>query len=915
MRAAWRLATSSLSARPSRTVLLTIAVALAATLIAAVACAMNSIHASVRLQLDEQVGTAEARIRAGGGRVIPPEVLETARSWPGVEHANGWLQDTISLRYNTSTLQEGDDGAFAPADASFKASSLIIAMDSQEFERWAPVRLIEGRLPREPGEVIVDAMLAERLSYEYVNTKETRPSFAIGAGSVDYLDRPAPSLPESVSDARAAERLNAAIGVRVGDTIGIARLFRRDVPLRVVGIAQAPPLGGRPRAYVVRQTLADLLGSAPGSTEIELDLDDDIDAEAFVARHADELGEGLLLTTTERVTTGVTKNMASSQLNFLLAIVLATLSAAFIILTGLSTGVSEQQRELGVLRSVGATRLQIASSQLAHGLLIGAAGAFIGIPTGIALAWMLVSYFEDKVPAGLSVPPGILTLAALGSLGAGLLGAAWPAWQASRMSVVRALASHATPVRTRTLAIVSLCGLFGVLLQLGIIFLLDNGQAMFWAYATIGLPGMFLGYFLLSVPLAYLLSIVLGPLLSRLLGLPRSLLGPTVRKTPYRHGFTSGAMMVGLAMMVEIWSVGGAFLRDWLTKIEFPDAFVSGLALPPEARETIESLEFVERTSVISQHIIEVDAFGVRALQSYTSWFFAFEPDSFFDMAEITFVDGDPETARRRLNEGGAVIVAREFQIAKGLGAGDAFTFKHEDQEHTLEIVGVVTSPGLELASKFFNIGEDFTNQAIHAVFGSREDARRLFNAEAVQLIQVDLTEDIDDAEAVQGLREAVFGLGVLDVGSGRMIKDQLRVFVHGMLLVFSSVAIGAMLVACLGVANLIIAGIESRKFEFGVLRSVGAGRGVLVRLIAGEAIIIAVGASILGTLMGLQASAAAMRLLALLLGIEFSPRPPALAMLVGWSVVALMTLGAATPAILRLNRRKPLELLASTAA
>ncbi|MFI4897128.1 MAG: ABC transporter permease, partial [Phycisphaerales bacterium JB059] len=491
-------------------------------------------------------------------------------------------------------------------------------------------------------------------------------------------------------------------------------------------------------------------------------------------------------------------------------------------------------------------------------------------------------------------------------------GAAWPAWQAARMSVVRALASRAAPPRRRTLMLVSAAGAAGVLIQLSIVLIPTDAQTVFWAYATLGLPAMFIGYFLLSVPLALLLARLLGPALTRLHRLPPSLLGPTIRQTPYRHGFTSGAMMVGLAMMVEIWSVGGAFLRDWLTKVEFPDAFVSGLALPPEARDTIESLEFVERTSVISQHIIEVDAFGVQALQRYTSWFFAFEPDSFFDMAEITFVDGDAETARRRLNEGGAVIVAREFQIAKGLGAGDDFTFTHEGEEHTLEIVGVVTSPGLELASKFFNIGEDFTNQAIHAVFGSRGDAKRLFNADAVQLIQVDLTEDIDDAEAVQRLREAVFGLGVLDVGSGRMIKDQLRVFVHGMLLVFSSVAIGAMLVACLGVANLIIAGIEARRFEFGVLRSVGAGRALLVRLIAGEAVIIALGAAILGSLMGLQGSLAAMRLYAMLLGIEFTPRPPFAALAIGWGVVLLITLAAATPAILRLNRRRPLELLAS---
>ncbi len=34
------------------------------------------------------------------------------------------------------------------------------------------------------------------------------------------------------------------------------------------------------------------------------------------------------------------------------------------------------------------------------------------------------------------------------------------------------------------------------------------------------------------------------------------------------------------------------------------------------------------------------------------------------------------------------------------------------------EIVGVVTSPGLEIVSKFFNVGETYADQAVHAVFG-----------------------------------------------------------------------------------------------------------------------------------------------------------------------------------------------------
>jgi hypothetical protein len=62
-------------------------------------------------------------------------------------------------------------------------------------------------------------------------------------------------------------------------------------------------------------------------------------------------------------------------------------------------------------------------------------------------------------------------------------------------------------------------------------------------------------------------------------GLPPTLLGRTVAATPFRHGFTAGAMMAGLALMISIWINGGSVLRDWLAKIEFPDAFVNGFRL------------------------------------------------------------------------------------------------------------------------------------------------------------------------------------------------------------------------------------------------------------------------------------------------------------------------------------------------
>src|SRR5262249_1981084 len=237
------------------------------------------------------------------------------------------------------------------------------------------------------------------------------------------------------------------------------------------------------------------------------------------------------------------------------------------------------------------------------------------------------------------------------------------------------------------------------------------------------------------------------------------------------------------------------------------------------------------------------------------------------------------------------------------------------------EIVGVVASPGLEIASKFFNVGEDLTDQSIHAVFGSRSDLKDKFfggQPAPIHLIQIQFVpkaiENGDEA-ALGPIPSELMKKGsvFLDAGSGRQLKDQVRTFAKGAILVFSSIAIISMLIACFGVANIIVAGIDARQFEFGVLRAVGAQRSLLSRLIAGEALLIALAACILGTCMGLQGSWAGQRLDRMLLGLDLTVRPPLLPVALSWVVVIVLTLAAAMPAILRLARKRPRDLLAAT--
>ena len=149
------------------------------------------------------------------------------------------------------------------------------------------------------------------------------------------------------------------------------------------------------------------------------------------------------------------------------------------------------------------------------------------------------------------------------------------------------------------------------------------------------------------------------------------------------------------------------------------------------------------------------------------------------------------------------VAFAAEEAREIGLGLGDTFVCKKNGNSFEFAIVGFVTSPGIELVSKFFNVGAEFEQQAVHAVFGSRDDLKTKLGSDAIHLIQIDLRDDVDDAEAMATIRDELFEYAILDAGSGREIRDEIVGFITQSLVAMSSIAIASMLIASLGVANL----------------------------------------------------------------------------------------------------------------
>ncbi len=872
MRPAWRLCINSLSVRRSRTALLISTVALSSALIAAVACAMASVHHAVRQRVESTVGAADVRVSRIGKDALDPKVLEAIRAWPETRLAVARLGGAIALKRASREKIEADEPKAAFNDEA--VPTIGFGLDLPGHWSLYEYPLLEGRLIATSAE---------------------------GGDAEIMLDR------------TAAE----ALGAGLGDRLDVQR-FGDPLTLTVVGIVRPPPLGtlSKPETYVTLSTMQ-AINQSPGAVrEIDVLLKEPALAERIAEERSSQFEKGVVVRAGSKVVTGLNKNLQSSQLGMRIASALSFLAASFIIMTGLTTGVTERHRELAILRCIGGTRLQMAESQVATGVVVGGLGALIGLPLGVFGSFVLVTAFPERLPGGFVLNPSGLLTAAIGSLIAGVIGAAWPAVQAARTSPLEALAVRAHKPRLWGLLV---CGVSGMVLAGLHVLILSSANNSGWLTVDrlflldvmLGIPALFTGYFLMAVPVTWLLAGGLAPLLSAVLRLPRGLLVRTLHATPYRFGFTAAAMMMGLALLVGIWTNGQAIMRDWLGSIEFPDAFVAGLSLSERTLERIEKLPAVTGVAAVSIQTLRTDSFGLKAFDNTNTTFVGFDPEPFFRMTRLTWVQGDESSAREALKQGGAVLVANEFRVARGLGVGDTLTLSHNDKPYPFQIVGVVNSPGLDIASKFFSIGDDYLDNAVNGVFGTRDDLKRLFGNTGIQLIQIGIDPAADDAEAMKQIRKLA-GFEIISAGSGREIKAEIGKFLKSTLFIFSLVAVGAMLVACFGVANLIVAGVQARSFEFGVIRALGGSGGVLVRLVVAEALIVALSACVMGTLMGAQVSWGGQRMYEVMLGLVLTLRLPLVPTLAGWATVIAITLGAAAPAVIALARKRPRELLAT---
>ncbi len=140
-------------------------------------------------------------------------------------------------------------------------------------------------------------------------------------------------------------------------------------------------------------------------------------------------------------------------LNVLLFLIIGV--AGFSILAIFSMIVSEKVRDIGVLKSLGASNRGVMGIFLGYGLLLGLIGCALGTGAGLLITdnineiekWLTEQtgqqifdrsvYYFDRIPT--NVEPGSVALINLGALVTAVLFSLLPAWRAARLHPVRAL--------------------------------------------------------------------------------------------------------------------------------------------------------------------------------------------------------------------------------------------------------------------------------------------------------------------------------------------------------------------------------------------------------------------------------------------------------------------------------------------
>jgi len=718
---------------------------------------------------------------------LPPfsaDVLDQVRQVDGVEKAAGGIFSTIRF-----VDEEGE-----PISAAF-APEFVSSVSPAPFET---LTYTAGHPPRSAAEASIDESTAEREDYEIGDTL----------------------------------RIAAPAGVEDYEIVGLQRLGSTSS-------------GGSSTAQLTleeAQRLTDKEGELDG---VSVQAADGVSPTELAGRIDQVLPRRLTVETGVQAAARQAQDI-KDDLSFFRVVLLvfggvALLVGSFLIFNTFSITVAQRIRELGMLRTLGATRGQILRGMILEATIIGLLGSLLGVLAGIGFAGGLNAVFKsfgiDLPNTGTVIATRTIVLSLVVGMVVTLAAALTPALRATRVSPMAALLEAELPeghARGRIFAgfaalltvggIAMTCiGLFGGLESNAAAGLVGGG-----AVATLFGVSMF------SPRLVRPLASVAGWPLEKLRGITGRLARENAVRKPGRTAVTAAALMIGLAVVVFVTvfaagisaSVGNAIDRNFQGDVVLQNTDGFSPISSGAGREA-EQVDGVRTVSSLS--------FGGGVYEGKDIRISAVDPATVSDVLSLDWEEGSPDTLSELSGRG--AVLDDAWATSNDLEPGDPVAVRTPlESDVRLTVAGTVKDNADLLGNVVVS------EQTLRDDFGGREPSMTL----------VRLEEGANpDAVQEQIARRVDERFPTVDTLNQQELKDNQEEQIQQLVAFFYVLLALAVVISLLGIVTTLALSIHERTRELGMLRAVGMSRRQVRTLVRYEAVITALIGAILGTVLG----------------------------------------------------------------
>lgn len=467
--------------------------------------------------------------------------------------------------------------------------------------------------------------------------------------------------------------------------------------------------------------------------------------------------------------------------------------SGFLIVNILAAILTQQVRQIGIMKTVGAKTGQVTWMYFALVLLFGILGLMVAIPLGalgsLGLATLFSSFFNFDI-GGFPLTPQVVLVQVVVGLSIPMIAAIYPVWKGTRITAREAMSEQG----------------------------LGKGQ-----FGT-----------------SWIDQVIIG--VRRVFPITRPA-QISIRNTFRRKGrltLTLITLSLATTIFISIFSIRASLQQTLDDALNFFDydvqvVFDQGYRVSPiqQQVENIPGVNAVETWGFGSVRRIRPDDSESDSIIVYAP-----EPDS--EMLHVTIVDG------RWLEEGDTNAVVINTDVLRNeddINVGDMITLNIEGKESDFEVVGIVR--GLMTGTNAF-INFDYFGRVTNSIDKAQVVLMRFDNRTPEN--QMELGQAIEESYRRSGFR-------VQQMQTIAQVRTLISGIFNVIILFLLFMALMLGIVGGLGLMGTMSINVIERTREIGVMRAIGASDGAVLRIVLLEGVIIGLMSWVIGGLLAIPAS------------------------------------------------------------